>query len=178
MTPEPIRGNIVQEDREREKGAKMRLRKVFGALLIVLGLGIFCFGEAMLYLTQPIDTDIESIVNGEIPLSKTVRVSGKLSSSDWTIIEREEETGKVPGMEYVYSLSKTSEGKTLSIWVKSDHRLEEGEEVAVTGELLHRAYGPSGYLVEVQAEAPIRWVFVCGMLTLVLLGITLLVLRG
>jgi len=107
-----------------------------------------------------IDTDIESILNGEVPLRKTVRVSGKLRLFESTMAY-EERTGRIRKMEYVYSLHKIREGEILSVWVKSDDLLEEGEEVVITGELLPDTYGFRRYLIDVKAEAPIsiHWLF-------------------
>jgi hypothetical protein len=155
------------------------LRKAVGVLLIVFGVAIFAMWEVMAYLYPPVDTDIESILTGEVPRSRTVRVRGTLSRSDWTVWEREEETGEFRGIRWVYDLMEESGGEELSIYVVSERRLEEGEGVVVEGQLHYNAYELRGYVVDVPEGPPVpmRWILACGMLVFALLGITLLVRR-
>ena len=152
--------------------------EVAGIILIVIGLGIFCFGEVLIYECQQriIDTDVESIVNGEVPLHRTVRVSGKLEESyimiyEKTIYEKRDE--KITKFFHIYDLSDEKDNKVL---IKSDDPIGKiGETVRVTGTLRYREYGYYDYLIDVEAEiTSIRWFFVCIMLFFALCGIILL----
>jgi len=147
--------------------------KVAGIILIVIGLGIFCFGEVLIYECQQriMDTDIESIVNGEVPLHRTVRVSGKLEESIIKIYEKRDE--KITKFFNTYYLSDKKDNKVL---IKSDDPIGKiGETVRVTGSLRYREYGYYDYLIDVEAEiTSIRWFFVCVMLFFALCGIILL----
>jgi hypothetical protein len=156
------------------------LRKTVGVLFIVFGVGVFALYLAMESLYPPMDTDIESILDGEISVSKTVRVRGTLSESSWTVMETEEKTGKFRGIRRVYRLKENSGGEILSILVVSDKALEKGDNVLVEGRLRSNAYDLPGYVVDVPEAPPIPMVYLCAgvMLVSVLLGITVLILKG
>jgi len=160
-------------------GWKQGCRKAIGVFLILVGIGIFVANEVMmrLYLSPPVETDVASIVAHEVPRGSTVIVRGTLGPSDWTLVEREEGTGKIVGFGYVYSLSDTREGEAVSIKVASERRLEEGQDVLIEGELHYRDFGLPGYVVTVEEEPPIpvRWLVAMIGGVIALLGLVLLV---
>jgi hypothetical protein len=152
------------------------LRKVLGALLILLGVGVFAGYQVMGVLYPPMDTDIASILDRQVPPSTDVRIAGTLSDSDFTVTEGDADTGAFRGIRFVYRLTDDSSDEPLSILVVSDDSLEEGERV-VEGRLLVRPYGLPGYVVEVPDESliPLDWLCAGSAAIIVLLGIVLLV---
>jgi hypothetical protein len=153
------------------------LRRVFGILLILIGVGAFAVYHVMEYLYPPEDTDVASILDRQIPSSTKVRVTGVLSESDWTVTETEEETGKFLGIRRVYRLTDDSGGETLSILVVSDRSRTMGEPATVEGTLLRGAYSLPGYVIDLPDEPPIPLAWMCAgtMIVCVLLGIVFLV---
>lgn len=152
----------------------MGLKKIVGGIvLIVIGIGFLSFGEVGMYLFRPMSTDIESIVNREVPTNKRVRVTGRLEESGWVVLEYEDE--KVVGFRSTYYLTD-EEGN--SILLVSDYRPGEiGDVVTITEKLRYRAYELPGYLIDVKAGAPIsiHWFFIGLMLVFTLPGIVLLI---
>jgi len=156
------------------------LRRVFGILLILIGVGVFAVYHVMEYLYPPEDTDVASILDRQIAPSTKVRVTGVLSESDWTVTETEEETGRFLGIRRVYRLTDDSSGEALSILVVSDQSQNTGEPTTVEGELLRGTYSLPGYVIELPDAPPIPLAWMCAgtMAVLVLLGIVLLAVRG
>ena len=163
------------------------VRRLFGLILLVVGIGIILFSESMFARTggtggdsaEPIDTTIQAVLAGQGPVGETVSVRGKLKLFKWTT-EYEERGGqrRALGTVYDYTLSTVQDGEILILPIRSDDTLDEGQDVEVVGQLLHRAYGRT-YIVNIESEPPIpvRWIFIAAGVVTALAGLLFLLRR-
>jgi hypothetical protein len=163
------------------------LRRLLGLILLVAGIGIILFSGVMMERTadssgdgEPIDTTIQVVLAGQGPVNETVRVRGKLSLFKWTT-EYEERGGQKRALNtvYDYSLSTVQDGDILILPIRSEYTLDEGKDVQVVGQLLHRAYGKT-YVVNIEKESPIPagWFIIAFGAVVALVGLLLLLRRG
>jgi hypothetical protein len=162
------------------------LRRLLGLILLVAGIGIILFSGVMMTRTadssggEPIDTTIQAILAGQGPVGESVRVRGRLTLFQWTT-EYEERGGqrRAVGTVYDYSLSTVQDGKIQILSVRSDETLDEGQDVEVVGQLLHRAYGKT-YVVNIERAPPIPagWYIIAFGALIAFAGLLLLFRRG
>lgn len=162
------------------------LRRLLGLILLVAGIGIILFSGVMMTRTadssggEPIDTTIQAVLAGQGPVNETARVRGSLKLFKWTT-EYEERGGqrRTLGTVYDYSLSTVQDGDILILPVRSEYSLDEGDDVEVIGQLLHRAYGKT-YVVNIERESPIPagWYIIAFGALIALAGLLLLFRRG
>ena len=138
------------------------LRRLLGLILLAASIAIILFSQVMMTRTadsssdgEPIDTTIQAILADQGPVNETVRVRGRLRFFKSTT-EYEERGGQKRFLStvYDYSLSTVQDGDILILPVRSEYSLDEGKDIEVVGQLLHRAYGRT-YIVNIEKEPPI-----------------------
>lgn len=162
------------------------LRRLLGLILLVAGVGIILSSGVMMTHTadssggETIDTTIQAILAGQGPVNETARVRGSLKLFQSTT-EYEERGGqrRALGTVYDYYLSTVQDGDILILPVRSEYLLDEGEDVEIVGQLLHRAYGKT-YVVNIERESPIPagWYIIAFGALITLAGLLLLFRRG
>jgi hypothetical protein len=153
------------------------LRKILGVLVILAGIGIFVAYEVLsTYIFPPVETDVTSIRRHQVPVGKTVIVSGQVSNYG-TVWEHDAETGEFKGLTPVYELTVEQDGQEWSVKVMSDKELPEGEVVVVQGRLKANVHDVPGYVIEVWDAPSQRLLFLGASGTVVLVGVILLIGR-
>jgi hypothetical protein len=143
-------------------------------LAILAGIGIFVGNEVMMVLYPPIETDVVSTRRNQVPVGKTVIVSGRASSYG-TVRRYDEKTGRTSDLTPVYELTVEQDGQEWSVKVMTGGALPEGEVVTVEGTLKADVHGVPGYLIEVQDAPPMRLLCLVTSGAVILVGVVLLV---
>jgi hypothetical protein len=153
------------------------LRRILGILLILAGIGIFLGNEVLTsYVYPPIETDVVSIRRNQVPVGKTVIVSGTVSHYG-TVRQYDEKTGRTTDLTPVYELTVEQDGQEWSVKVMTEKELPEGDVVVVEGALRANVHDVPGYLIEVWDAPPQRLLCLAASGTVILVGVVLLLGR-